>query len=75
MLGNENDSKLIFFFEKSAGECITFDNHRILHGRKGFEPTPGSTRLYHGSYMAWDEVRSRMNVIKYITVTLSPGVQ
>ena len=55
-----------FVFQKSAGECITFDNHRILHGRKGFEPTPGSTRLYHGSYMAWDEVRSRMNVIKYM---------
>ena len=59
-------------FEKFTGECITFDNHRVLHGRKGFVPTPGSTRLYHGSYMAWDEVRSRMNVIKYMENEQSP---
>ena len=48
------------------GDCISFDNTRILHGRKGYLATKDSGRLYQGSYVAWDEIRSKMNVIKHM---------
>ena len=47
------------------GECVCFDNTRVLHGRKGFVVTGDANRLYQGGYVAWDEIRSRMNVIKH----------
>ena len=50
----------------TLGECVTFDNLRVLHGRKGFEATKGSSRLYHGSYLNWCEIKSRMNTIKFL---------
>ena len=48
------------------GQCVTFDNMRVLHGRKGYVATPESSRLFLGGYLAWDEIRSKMNVIKYM---------
>ena len=55
-----------FNFWSFLGECISFDNTRILHGRKGYVANQDSSRLYQGSYVAWDEIRSRMNVIRYM---------
>ena len=51
------------------GQCMSFDNTRILHGRKGYE---GGSRLYQGGYVSWDEIRSKMNVIKYKKTEESP---
>ena len=53
-----------------AGDCVVFDNQRVLHGRNGFEITPAdngaeeSQRHYQGGYVDWDEIKSRINVLK-----------
>ncbi len=46
-----------------AGEMAVFDNSRILHGRKGFDPSTGERRL-HGFYIDRGEVDSRMRLIR-----------
>lgn len=40
------------------------DNHRVLHARRGFTMVPGEQRWLMGGYVDWDEVRSRINVLK-----------
>lgn len=42
------------------GEIFTFDNHRILHGRKGYQ----GSRLLIGGYLDWDLIKSRTRVLK-----------
>ncbi len=47
------------------GDCASFDNQRVLHGRRSFDLKTGGKRLLHGTYIAWDEIRSKMNSIKF----------
>ena len=51
------------------GECVVFDNLRVLHGRTGFKMDPSaskdSVRNYKGAYADWDEVISKLNVLKH----------
>ncbi len=51
-------------FKLEEGDCAVFDNVRFLHGRLGFTMGPGDRRKLVGCYMDWDEIRSRMNVIR-----------
>ncbi|BGP16708.1 hypothetical protein JCM10213_009125 [Rhodosporidiobolus nylandii] len=49
------------------GECVIFDNRRVLHARTGFEFTgegAAAGRWLKGAYMDGDEVRSRLRVLK-----------
>ena len=59
-------------FVQCLGQCMSFDNTRILHGRKGYEAKGDGSRLYQGGYVAWDEIRSKMNVIKHKKTEESP---
>lgn len=45
------------------GEVLFFDNWRYLHGREGYDPSKGHRHL-EGCYFDWDEVFSRINVLK-----------
>ena len=48
-----------------VGECVVFDNHRVLHGRVGYTLDPrGGTRFYNGCYADWDEVLSTLNLLR-----------
>lgn len=60
-----NSTDFYISYKLADGECVTFDNCRVLHARTGYQVTPDSSRLLQGSYVAWDEIRSRMNVIKF----------
>jgi len=42
-----------------SGECVAFDNRRILHGRQGYTLKEGGKRRLIGSYLDWDEVLSK----------------
>lgn len=44
-------------FRLEAGECIVFDNHRIVHGRDAYSATSGS-RYLRGCYADRGELRS-----------------
>lgn len=53
-------------YKLKDGDCVLFDNTRVLHGRKGYTASPGTNRCLHGAYISWDEIWSRMNVIKHM---------
>jgi len=44
-------------FRLAAGECIVFDNHRIVHGRAAYSATSGD-RYLRGCYADRGEMRS-----------------
>ena len=44
-------------FRINAGECIVFDNHRIVHGREAYSATSGA-RYLRGTYADRGEMRS-----------------
>ena len=46
-------------FKLEAGEMVVFDNRRILHGRKQFNPATGH-RLLRGFYIDRGEIDSRI---------------
>lgn len=56
-IGNLTIPLLLFFF---SGDILTFDNHRVLHGRKAYQ----GSRLLIGGYLDWDLIKSRTRVLK-----------
>jgi len=44
-----------------AGQCMVFDNQRIVHGRSAYDPASGA-RLLRGCYTDRGELRSRYRV-------------
>ena len=44
-----------------AGDMLTFDNRRILHGRAFYSD---GRRLLCGGYLDWDEIYSRIRVLR-----------
>ena len=51
------DDKYIMRFTLKAGECIVFDNHRIVHGRAAYTASSGD-RYLRGCYTDRAEMRS-----------------
>ncbi|XP_078693324.1 gamma-butyrobetaine dioxygenase-like isoform X2 [Branchiostoma floridae x Branchiostoma belcheri] len=49
-------------FKMAAGEMIVFDNTRTLHGRSAY--SLDDIRHLQGGYFDWDEIYSRMRVLK-----------
>lgn len=52
------DDKYVMRFTLKATECITFDNHRIVHGRAAYSATSGERHL-RGTYTDRGELRGR----------------
>ncbi len=44
------------------GDCVIFNNRRMLHGRSAFDPSEGNRRL-EGCYLETDELLSRLRVL------------
>ena len=42
---------------------MTFDNRRVIHGRRAFETTTSSSRHLETGYLEWDELDSRLRVL------------
>ena len=53
------DSKL------KAGEILCFDNRRVLHGRKEFDPNSGNRHL-QGYYIEREEIKSKLNYLNKV---------
>ncbi|MTH98852.1 TauD/TfdA family dioxygenase [Roseibium sp. RKSG952] len=56
------DEKYLMRFRLKAGECIAFDNHRIVHGRAAYVANSGDRHL-RGCYIDRGELRSTYRVI------------
>lgn len=54
--------KYVMRFSLKAGECITFDNHRIVHGREAYSATSGE-RYLRGTYTDRGELRGRYRAL------------
>jgi gamma-butyrobetaine dioxygenase len=50
------DDKYVMRFSLRATECISFDNHRIVHGREAYSATSGE-RYLRGTYTDRGELR------------------
>ena len=46
-----------------TGDCVVFDNRRVMHGRTGYTTSAGFERHLQGIYMDWDEVWSKIRVL------------
>lgn len=46
------------------GDLVTFDNSRLLHGRKSYVSSPDQVRHLEGVYLDWDEVMSRLRILR-----------
>lgn len=57
------DPEMQLTFRLSAGDCQVFDNYRIMHARKAFDPSTGHRKL-HGCYITSDDMRSRLEVLR-----------
>jgi len=58
-----NKPKYVMKFRLNAGECIVFDNHRIVHGREGFVSNSGKRHL-RGCYTDTGELRSTYRTLE-----------
>ena len=51
------DPKYLVRYRLKAGECVVFDNHRVVHGRDAYTAESGE-RYLRGTYVERGEVRS-----------------
>ncbi|XP_048644474.1 gamma-butyrobetaine dioxygenase isoform X3 [Marmota marmota marmota] len=61
-LMNSKENK--FIFKMNPGDVITFDNWRLLHGRRSYEAGTEITRHLEGAYADWDVVMSRLRILR-----------
>ncbi|MEM1363101.1 MAG: TauD/TfdA family dioxygenase [Pseudomonadota bacterium] len=57
-----NDPRFVCRFRLNPGECITFDNHRIVHGREAYSADSGERHL-RGCYTDRGALRSTYRVL------------
>lgn len=48
----------------NPGDIVTFDNWRLLHGRRPYISSPDRLRHLEGAYLDWDEVMSRLRILR-----------
>ncbi|XP_055644120.1 gamma-butyrobetaine dioxygenase-like [Toxorhynchites rutilus septentrionalis] len=51
-------------FKTAPGDILTFSNVRMVHGRTGYTDTDVNTRHIVGAYLDWDEIYSKLRVLK-----------
>ena len=54
-----NAESNVYEYKMSPGECVLFDNRRVLHGRKAFN-TGSGYRWLRGTYVADEDFRAKM---------------
>ncbi|XP_054555300.1 gamma-butyrobetaine dioxygenase [Talpa occidentalis] len=59
-----NCKEFKFTFKMNPGDVITFDNWRLLHGRRSYEAGTEITRHLEGAYADWDVVMSRLRILR-----------
>lgn len=52
------DEENIYEYKMQSGDCVIFDNHRVLHGRRAFDTSTGE-RWLKGTYVDTDSFLSK----------------
>ncbi|TRY82046.1 hypothetical protein DNTS_006688 [Danionella cerebrum] len=47
-----------------GSDVVTFDNWRLLHGRRSYMSRGQNSRHLEGAYLDWDEVMSRLRILR-----------
>ncbi|KAI1767475.1 Clavaminate synthase-like protein [Hypoxylon sp. FL1150] len=66
------EDQWMYEYKMRPGECVVFDNLRVLHGRKQFNTASGS-RWLKGAYIADDVFRSKLAVLSPQLMALGGG--
>lgn len=59
-----NSKEYKYSFKMNPGDVITFDNWRLLHGRRSYEAGTEISRHLEGAYADWDVVMSRLRILR-----------
>ncbi|XP_041845859.1 gamma-butyrobetaine dioxygenase isoform X2 [Melanotaenia boesemani] len=59
-----NRPENVVTYTMEPGDIVTFDNWRLLHGRKSYISRPDKLRHLEGAYLDWDEVMSRLRILR-----------
>ncbi|XP_026175390.1 gamma-butyrobetaine dioxygenase [Mastacembelus armatus] len=59
-----NRPENIVTYKMEPGDVVTFDNWRLLHGRRSYISRPDKPRHLEGAYLDWDEVMSRLRILR-----------
>ncbi|MDC3131551.1 TauD/TfdA family dioxygenase, partial [Pelagibacteraceae bacterium] len=62
-----HNNKFKINFRLNAGDIFCFNNRRVLHGRKEFDPNSGNRHL-QGYYIERDEIIARLNYFNNVKV-------
>jgi gamma-butyrobetaine dioxygenase len=57
-----DDDHYKLVFRSNTGDLLTVHGHRVLHGRKAFDPLSGARHL-QDVYMEYDDLMDRLNVL------------
>jgi len=69
------EDRFVVRFRLSAGECIVFDNHRVVHGREAFVAESGQRHL-RGCYVDRGALRSTYRtLVRRATERTDPAVR
>ncbi|XP_068801410.1 gamma-butyrobetaine dioxygenase [Struthio camelus] len=59
-----NSTEHKFTYKMKPGDVVTFDNWRLLHGRRSYQSGAEVTRHLEGAYADWDVVMSRLRLLR-----------
>lgn len=59
-----NRPENVVTYKMEPGDMVMFDNSRLLHGRRSYVSRPERLRHLEGAYLDWDEVMSRLRVLR-----------
>ncbi|XP_030621963.1 gamma-butyrobetaine dioxygenase [Chanos chanos] len=59
-----NRPENVVTYRMEPGDLVTFDNWRLLHGRRSYVSHPDYLRHLEGAYLDWDEVMSRLRILR-----------
>ncbi|KAM4602652.1 gamma-butyrobetaine dioxygenase isoform 1-T2 [Polymixia lowei] len=59
-----NRPENVVTYRMEPGDLMTFDNWRLLHGRKSYISSSDKLRHLEGAYLDWDEVMSRLRILR-----------
>ncbi|XP_041795505.1 gamma-butyrobetaine dioxygenase [Chelmon rostratus] len=59
-----NRPENVVTYRMEPGDMVTFDNWRLLHGRRSYISRPDRLRHLEGAYLDWDEVMSRLRILR-----------
>lgn len=57
------DPSMRIEFQALEGECTVYDNHRVMHARKGFEHASGGVRHFRQCHVDREELHSRWRLL------------